>query len=531
MGWGNTTYKLYWGDSHTNIHENQLSFLDETMKAAKDTLDFFPIAYYPFFYYTYRGLYIESVGYRRKFDSQWKKIQEAVVEYNAPGEFVTFLGYEWHGDRQKYGDHNVFYFDDFQPLDHSSTLSQLYENLRKNKGIAIPHHTAYQVGQRGKDWSFYNEELSPLVEIYSAHGSSEGCNTPYSLNRNFLMSPRVSQGSVQEGLAKGYRLGIIASGDNHYGYPGVWGCGLMGVYALELTRESLWDAFMHRHTYGVTGDRIRLEFFADDRFMGDEFPCNGPIHLKASVIGSQALDRIEIIRNNKLIYTSLPNHSSEVILGQDKVMRFKLKIEFGWGPDPNQEFCPHEKTWIGFLQVQNGRIISLEPCFTYFNQKVKCHSQEKYSWELVTVSPNNPRIRNVNLPRAGIWGSPSSQALIFEIETRPDSLLILNVDSQLTKFTVREALAHSRIVAFQEKAKRMIREYFSLSPEEIENPDVFYHHAYKIKVHKAVPVEGYERELDYVDRNPPRGKNFYYLRVSQLDGQMAWSSPIWVWKE
>jgi hypothetical protein len=35
-------------------------------------------------------------------------------------------------------------------------------------------------------------------------------------------------------------------------------------------------------------------------------------------------------------------------------------------------------------------------------------------------------------------------------------------------------------------------------------------------------------ELNYVDNQPPAGESYYYIRVEQADGQLAWSSPIWV---
>jgi hypothetical protein len=32
----------------------------------------------------------------------------------------------------------------------------------------------------------------------------------------------------------------------------------------------------------------------------------------------------------------------------------------------------------------------------------------------------------------------------------------------------------------------------------------------------------------YVDNNPPRGTAYYYVRTVQANGQIAWSSPIWI---
>ena len=46
-------------------------------------------------------------------------------------------------------------------------------------------------------------------------------------------------------------------------------------------------------------------------------------------------------------------------------------------------------------------------------------------------------------------------------------------------------------------------------------------------VHTA---QNLEREVNftYVDPQPAKGESYYYVRVQQIDGQMAWSSPIWV---
>jgi hypothetical protein len=33
---------------------------------------------------------------------------------------------------------------------------------------------------------------------------------------------------------------------------------------------------------------------------------------------------------------------------------------------------------------------------------------------------------------------------------------------------------------------------------------------------------------EYVDTAETVGTDFYYLRVTQADGEMAWSSPIWL---
>lgn len=46
------------------------------------------------------------------------------------------------------------------------------------------------------------------------------------------------------------------------------------------------------------------------------------------------------------------------------------------------------------------------------------------------------------------------------------------------------------------------------------------------KVFDSIDGAGFEREV--VDEEPLAGENRYYIRVEQVDGNMAWSSPVWV---
>jgi len=42
------------------------------------------------------------------------------------------------------------------------------------------------------------------------------------------------------------------------------------------------------------------------------------------------------------------------------------------------------------------------------------------------------------------------------------------------------------------------------------------------------PGSGAEVRFDYTDADPGSGERYYYVRVEQQDGQLAWSSPVWV---
>ena len=513
-------YRIFWGDIHTNVHGKDLFYppltldrLKMTMDAAEEHLDFLPIAYYPFEWYSINGLIVESCGHRERFESEWKLVREVVKKANKPGKFITFLGYEWHGDRRKYGDHNVYYFDD-GPLDCSKTIEELYANLRKNNGIAIPHHTGYQVGERGKDWNFFDEELSPVVEIYSSHGSSEGTDAPRFLDRNLDMGPGTSGGTILDGLNRGYKFGIIASGDNHEDFPGVWGNGLAAVFAKELTKEAIWDAIKKRRVYGVTGDRIQLYFSINGHIMGEVFDSQEATDINVEAIGGDAIDTIQIVRNDKVIYAYF-NYEKPLNLKEDSI-KVKIRLQCGWGPTSSYGFknliC---KELSGSFKVHDGEIISVEPCFTYFGQKIRPISSRECNFTF-RIQPRTQRHR-ANL-----------QGAIFEIKANPESSIIIQVNTKTVEFSLKDAIERERIIALIDESKLAIQDNFGLKPEEIENPDVFWHNAWKVRVSKAVPFERYHVKVNYVDNEIPKGENYYYVRVIQSNGQMAWSSPIWI---
>jgi len=52
----------------------------------------------------------------------------------------------------------------------------------------------------------------------------------------------------------------------------------------------------------------------------------------------------------------------------------------------------------------------------------------------------------------------------------------------------------------------------------------------RIMVQLVDPTASLDRDIEWVDlaRADPDGGDYYYLRVNQLDGARAWSSPWWV---
>ena len=508
------SYQLYWGELHRHLED--LEDADMIVAEAALNCDFYLVLYYPFTAGYQKGLHIEAVGAQPEHAEEFEIIRRVTKKYNQPGKFVTFLGYEWHGDRTAYGDHNVLYLGDDDPLDPAASLEQLYENLRKRHGLAIPHHTGYAVGNRGKDWRVFDEQISPVMEIFSLHGSSEGCDTPLPMS-HYNMGPRVTGGCYLDALKAGCHVGCIAASEST-GLPCSWAIGgNAAVWAEELTRQGIVAALRSRRTYAVTSDRIAVQFFGNGQPMGSIIPAKGPTELTYDITGCSAIDRVEVIRNGRVFdsYSHALHHDPP---REGQAFRFKVRIECGWGPTAEKGFQPVADTYDNHVRIKGGRLLAVQPCFSNFGQRLEHWDEHTCHWKLQV-----PRRRDDFLNMLCIEG------IIFEIEGRHDTRLTVDVDgTESASYSVEQMLAGSHLIVLLDESKHRIWDTFQFTEADIANRDAYFHNARKCKVHMAVPGSHYTLHRTVVDDQTEPGENWYYLRVQQTNGQYAWTSPIWV---
>ena len=125
-------YKILWTDMHSNIHHEGMSELPKWYAHAKSMLDFWPIAYYP--YYMRKlpsGMGVEDIHDLDKVKADWEELRSFVNKANAEG-WPMFMGYEWQGSGLD-GDHNVFFKNNENEIAFPLRYQELYE-LYKDKG-------------------------------------------------------------------------------------------------------------------------------------------------------------------------------------------------------------------------------------------------------------------------------------------------------------------------------------------------------------------------------------------------------------
>jgi hypothetical protein len=173
----------------------------------------------------------------------------------------------------------------------------VWQRLRKDRAnfVHIPHQLA-DTGNVPTDWNYTDEVAQPVAEIFQSRGSYEYLGAP-------RQAGKPAEGHyIQDAWARNIVIGVIASPD-HGG-----GMGKAAIFAPELTREAILDAVRARHTYGTTAGRIFLDVRVNGKLMGEKTTAKAgePITVTVNAVGPQPIERVDVCRSNKFIYTHSP---------------------------------------------------------------------------------------------------------------------------------------------------------------------------------------------------------------------------------
>jgi hypothetical protein len=451
---------LYWGDLHGQTEETiGTGTVDQYFHFARDAaaLDF-----------------VSHVGNDFQITKEhYKDTQRVVKEFHNPRKFVTFLGYEWSANTPAGGDHNVYFLKDDQPIYRSShaqiqdksdedtdryPISRLLETYRgKDDVLVIPH-----IGGRHAILDYHDPDLTPFIEITSVHGHFEWF--------------------AQDALERGLKVGFIGGSDDHTCRPGgahpttmveAVNGGLMGVYARELTRESLWEAFQKRHVYATTGTRIILRVTCGNAIMGDEIILEEAPTIFIEVFGTAGLEKVELRRGLDII------HTQEIL--QRDVSSNRIRITWSGARVTTRR---RNTDWSGELTLDKGMIRSAEE-FAF-----------DLPWQGITEK-DEQRVRWVSTTSGDFDG------VILDLDAPDDAVIIFNTKSVQISFQLNQ-----------------LKEPLVIDAEGLEQ---------KVEISR---ISGGEPpttvRFEYTDQEVKLGLNPYYVKVLQSDGEKAWSSPIFI---
>lgn len=491
-------YELFWGDLHNH---NAVGYAQGSIERAYDIarshldfLAFTPHAQWHDMPQMPNNAHMKWVNGFKVTREQWPKVRKLARAANQPGDFVAFLAYEWHSS--EFGDYCVYYRGDDMPLNYFDHVRKLQAYARETKTTILPHHLAYKQGWRGVNWDYFDPGVSPVVEIFSEHGLAEGPRGPGDYIRH-SNGGRWTPNTLQAALERGIRTGVIASTDDHLGFPGAYGEGLAGIYAKELTREALLEALWARRTVAVTGDRIALAAKLNGKWMGSELPFTADREIDVSVTGRDEIDRVEVIKNGCVVSRHFPADRARP--GSAWPGEALCRLEFGWGPWAAlgmARVCDWEVT----ATLKGGKLLSVTPCFQSGpldedrRNKILARSEDSCRFQLCTS-------------RLQAYEERATNSVILHVAGGRDAVLELAL-SRPSKMTLRKTLGELATDNEVEFTGRFTSESFV--------------------VHRLVTPELFGASFRFHDKGKRGRSDWYYVRVTQANGHQGWTSPIWV---
>ncbi|CAA9362867.1 MAG: hypothetical protein AVDCRST_MAG36-2785 [uncultured Nocardioidaceae bacterium] len=462
---GGRDLTLYWGDLHRHSLVSRCTSGDEPSLE-----DFYRYAWdvceYDFWAVTDHS--------ENSSEHQWWSIQKIADLFHVDQRFVPLYGFEWTSADS--GHQNVIYGDVARGAPIFSAFAEgttdpagLWQRMAEHPAypaITIPHHPGSAMVYT--DWDYHDPEYSRLVEVFQA------CRGNYEALGAFRQySDATKEGTfVLDGLLRGHRFGFIASSDHGHG------ASYVGAYAASLDRAAVFDALRSRRTFAATTRDVLLDVRLGDHLMGEEVELDGPRTFTVHAEGYTEVARVDLLRDGDVVHSTGPGHPTP-----DGHLSLPLRLEWGGADETTR--------WDGRLTARDGAEVVQTP---FWSPDVVEASPTEVAWASTTYSFGEPYGCQRGGVELTVVGPPEATL----------SVQVAGVEHDVTLAELRDGPVHAVPVP---------QGHLRLQPG----------------TGGLIGLGTRALDLSWTDPAPPEDRTaFYYARVFLVDGEAAWSSPIWV---
>ncbi len=195
--------------------------------------------------------------------SEWEAMLVAADEFNQPGAFATFRGFEWSGNghvavinSQEYCSNKA------KPTD---TFSGLLDWMKENECVAFFNHPGREDEAHDEFNHFTDTPSDNFVGMELWNGRNEFSR--YYYNDGFFPDDN-KKSFYDEANSRGWKIGAAGSEDNHRGDHGNYTQKRLAILADTLTREALYEALKARRFYSTLDKTLALSFKVGGNEMG-----------------------------------------------------------------------------------------------------------------------------------------------------------------------------------------------------------------------------------------------------------------------
>ncbi len=453
--------------------------------------------------------FVDAVGHQGN-DFQitnefWRELDRLCDEFDEAGRFVALPGYEWSGNTALGGDRNVYFPTSGRQIRRSS------------------HALVEDRGDIGTDAN----SAAELFEAFAANGEWDvvcfaHCGGRYADVRlahdgRFEKSMEVhsSWGTFEwllgDAFDLGFRTGIVANSDGHKGRPGasypgasLFGAvgGLTCLLMPELSRSAVLDCLRRRRHYATTGGsggRMLIDVRAllrEDGMLYHDDPALGPargvaakqalmgdilqtaereVEFHLDILAAAPIERVDLFNGNEHIETVRPYGPDD--LGS--------RIRVIWeGAEYRGRF--RQVIWDGTAVLSGNRVVDAQP-INFFNRDKTLDrvGDNGLSWRALTTG---------NIGGFDVWVEDPYGGTL-QIETP-----LVQCGVPLEEIGYED-------------------EVFDRSGELPRYLKLF-----RLPTRNPIRTMRFHRRLALRED----GDNPLYVRLTQEDGTLAWTSPIYL---
>ncbi len=473
--------RIFWGDTHGHSgYAEGIGTVDYFMRFARDD------ARLDFVTHSEHDVWLDA--------GEWELMRATTAEYDEPGRFIPYLGWEWTRHTRFGGHHNVLFRNVADQLPVSGlefpVLSELYAELRARYDsgdiVVIPH--AHNPG----DYRQSDPQLEPLIEVMSMHGSFTWFMQSY--------------------LSHGHEVGVVAASDDHLSRPGYSAPnrdslaqrgGLGAVLAPERSRDAIFDGMKSKRTYATTGDRMILEFDVNGSGMGQRAPFSEARLVSGRIIGTAPIRTVTLYKNDTAIW------EEEYLLDRTTSTEQELLLSFHSDPTPaNTGDAPRGwRHWRGELTLNDATLEAVS-AYDLDNPTTQFLDAAGNSVAFATHTRGDTSSLRLSL---GNVGPNASISLSLEAATETGSAPPFyrshaDLPASQTVLDIFDMPGGSRS--------------WTLAASDYPEDGV--------TVRRIINDGPREISFEFDDDSEPDQGDYYYLIVEQANDAIAWSSPVWV---
>lgn len=377
---------------------------------------------------------------------------------------------------------------------HYLVLSSTPFTLQASPRLEYPHLADLVTGIRGPDKlmvalpeipgdaRLVDPAVTRLVEIKAGSGTFE------------WLGNRFAQ--------RGYRVGFTGSSTAHnhqMGPPSSTG----RTAVMVLPGESLFDALRARRTWVTSGPRIFVAVRVNGSVPGSRAAAATVRDIEGHVIGTAGIARVDLIRDGKLI-------ASKDFTADTTASTVKVSFYSSSAPVAGDDDLPRNgREWIGFVKADGATMSAVDG--SAFHNPVR---------QAVAINPgDSSRVDFITWTR----GQPSS--FTFDVAgATGETMLDMSLKSGHED---NDEIPRDRAPAVI-PALRLAIPWTALQHGVVTRQydvDGYSDRVTFELVKKQVPAT---QDFKFTDDRPWRQGDYYYVRVTQVDDGMAWSSPVWV---